>query len=90
MNEGAQFLARELRHLIRSPIGSKTELAAWYIESMRIQKALQEQFSHLEFPEDIWHFLSDADVRAKDAGYRKRQEQIVNDFIASLENESAP
>jgi hypothetical protein len=39
------------------------------------------------YPHEIWHFLADADIRARDAGYRKYQEQIVTDYLTKATGE---
>jgi hypothetical protein len=81
MDEGTQFLVIELEHLLTLPIASKPDRDAWYVESKRIKKDLRERFPNLEFPHDIWHFLADAEIRARDDGYRKYQEKIVTDYM---------
>ena len=87
MDEGTQFLVTELERLMSLPLGSKAERDAWYVESKRVQQALRERFANLEYPHDLWHFLADADIRARDPGYRKYQEQMVTDYITKAKSE---
>jgi hypothetical protein len=49
---------------------------------------LRQRFPDLKFPDEIWHFLADAEIRAGDAGYRQYQEQIVADYIKKVRGES--
>ena len=72
---------------MRLPLGSKSERDAWYIESKRVQRTLSEWFPDLDFPHEIWHFLADADIRAREDGYRKYQEQIVTEYISKARGE---
>jgi hypothetical protein len=88
MDSGTQFLVTELEHLMALPLTSKAERDAWYVESKRVQKTLRERFPDLDYPHDIWHFLADADIRARDDGYRKYQEQIVTDYLKKARGES--
>ncbi len=81
MKEGKRFLVSELERLLSLPLGSEGELEAWYGESERVQKELPERFPDLDYPHEVWHFLADADIRARDAGYREYQERIIKDFI---------
>jgi hypothetical protein len=39
-----------------------------------------------DMPHEIWHFLADADIRAKpnEEKYRQMQEGVVRNYIASL------
>jgi hypothetical protein len=87
MNEGTQFLVTKLERLMSLPLGSKPERDAWCVESRSVEKAPCERFPNLEFPHEIWHFLADADIRSRDAEYRKYQEQIVTDYIAKAKGE---
>lgn len=84
MGEGAHHLIGELERLLRLPIGTKQELKAWYEESGRVQRELPARFQDLDYPHEVWHFLADADIRARDADYRKRQERIITDYIRKV------
>ena len=68
MDAGSQFLVAQLERLLKLPINSKAELAAWNVESKSLQQTLRQRFPDLKFPDEIWHFLADAEIRAHDAG----------------------
>ncbi|MFA6562259.1 MAG: hypothetical protein WCV00_10170 [Verrucomicrobiia bacterium] len=84
MDEGSQFLAVELDRLMKVPLGNKSDVAAWYQDAGRVQRSLVERFPTLEFPHEVWHFFADADIRARDAEYRLRQEQVIADYIKKV------
>ena len=88
MDEGTQFLVTELERLLNFPLDSKSQVEAWYVESERVQRELPERFPDLEYPHEVWHFLADADIRARDAGYRQYQEKIMTDYIRRVRDES--
>ena len=81
MDEGTKYLVTELERLMSLPLSSESELEVWYTESERVQRELPERFPNLDYPHEIWHFLADADIRARDTGYRQYQEQIIMDYI---------
>lgn len=88
MDEGTQFLVTELERLLSLPLDSKSQIEAWYAESERVQRELPERYPDLEYPHEVWHFLADADIRARDAGYRQYQEKIMADYIRRARDES--
>jgi len=88
MDEGTQFLVTELERLLSLPLDSKRQIEAWYAESERVQRELPERYPDLEYPHEVWHFLADADIRARDAGYRQYQEKIMTDYIRRVRDES--
>jgi len=87
MDEGTRYLVGELERLLSLPIGTKQELEAWYEESERVQREFSARFPDLDYPHEVWHFLADADIRARDAGYRERQECIITDYIRRVRND---
>jgi len=88
MDEGTQFLVTELERLLSLPFDSKSQVEAWYAESKRVQRELPERFPDLEYPHEVWHFLADADIRARDAGYRQYQEKMMTDYIRRVRDEN--
>jgi hypothetical protein len=64
------------------------EAKAWYAESERVQREVPQRYPDLEYPHEVWHFLADADIRARDAGYRQDQEKIMTDYIRRARDES--
>jgi hypothetical protein len=88
MDEGTQFLVTELERLLSLPLDSKSQIEAWHAESERVQRELPERYPDLEYPHEVWHFLADADIRARDPGYRQYQEKIMTDYIRRVRDES--
>ena len=88
MDEGTQFLITELERLLSLPLDSKSQIEVWYAESERVQRELPERYPDLEYPHEVWHFLADADIRARDVGYRQYQEKIMTDYIRRARDES--
>lgn len=70
------------------PIGSKSQIEAWYGEPERVQRELPERYPDLEYPHEVWHFLADAAIRARDAGYRSYEEKIMTGYIRRGGDES--
>jgi len=83
-------IARELRRLQRSSPGTNDAMPAWYEESRRFADDLALHFSGVDLPEEVWHYLHDADLRAKDPGYRRMQDQAIDAVIADLERGVVP
>ena len=84
MCEAEAFFASELQRLIALPLTNDAELAAWYEESAKLETVMEQKFPELEFPHEVRHFIIDADIRAKDAGYRDRQHRMIAGYIADL------
>lgn len=80
-DENARFLAGELERLLSLPLNTKADLKAWYVQADKLQHVLGEKYCSLDFLHEIWHYLADADIRARDASYRRSQETIVRDYI---------
>lgn len=89
MDESARYLVGELERLLSLPIGTPQELEVWYSESERIQQEFPARFPDSNYPHDVWHFLTDADIRVRDAGYREYQERIITDYIRRVRNDDA-
>lgn len=83
-SEGDRFLASELERLRALPLASKADAKVWRAEAAVLEQQLTNRFPDLEFPHEIWHYLSDADVRAREPEYGAVQEQIVADYITSV------
>ncbi len=89
-HEDLKEIARRLRQLQRTSPTSKDGLDAWYADSRAFVEWLQSQPSAVSLPEQVWHYLSDADIRAKDPVRRTDQDETLNDIIASLEQGVVP
>lgn len=63
------------------PLNTKAEIKAWYAEADKLQQVLDEEYLSPDFPHEIWHYLADADIRARDEWYRRNQEGVVREFV---------
>ena len=68
----SDYLAAELERLMALPLASPAEVERWFGESGMVQHILGQRFPGFEFEHEVWHFFSDADIRAHDDGYRER------------------
>ncbi len=84
MSDGDSFLAAELERLRALPLRSKTDVKSWRVEAAALEKQLTTRFPGLDFPHEIWHYLADADIRAREPDYGVAQERVVADYIASI------
>ena len=75
-------LSYDIRVLNQRPIATEAERNLWHIEVQRLREKLRSTYKEIsrDLPHELEHYFDDADIRARDAGYRKRQE----DFIAWL------
>ena len=89
MDTGSQFLADQLERLSRLPLTTADDVAAWDHQAAQLQTELEQRFPRLEFPHAIHHFLTDSDIRARDAGYRERQERFIAEYVARVRQEHA-
>lgn len=48
---------------------------------------IEAAFKALNDFENFWHYLADADIRAKDSDYAAMQNEALNRFCGALENE---
>ena len=83
-SEGERFLAAELDRLRALPLTSSADAKRWRTEAAAVEQQLTSQFPNLDFPQEIWHYLSDADIRAREPDYAATQEQMVAGYIASV------
>jgi hypothetical protein len=76
-------LSKRLRALHAMPINTKEERKAWYAEAGKLEATLHVEYSEIydSLPHEITHYLVDADIRAKDAGYTKYQEDLLSDLL---------
>ncbi len=84
MSEAEAFFAPALQRLMALPLTNDAELEAWYEESAKLETVMAQKFPELEFPHEVRHFIIDADIRAKDDGYRNRQHRIIAGYIEDL------
>ena len=49
---------------------------------------VQSTFENLDNFHDFWHYISDEDIRAKDAEYAEMQNKELERFINAIENKN--
>jgi hypothetical protein len=84
MDTALEFVAKELERLLALPLQSKDDRDSWYVEARKLERAVKERA--VELPEEVWHFLADADIRSKphETEYRALQETTVRKWIVAL------
>ena len=87
---GPEALARDLQRLLDLPARTKPELGAWYKEARAVQERIRESKVLHDIPHSLWHFFSDADVRAKAPEVRDAQFEEVRRHIAVLATGAVP
>jgi len=76
--------------LLGLPAQTKSELSAWYDEAHAVQKRIRASKELHGVPHSLWHFFSDADIRAKEPIIRDQQFEQVRSHIAVLETGAIP
>lgn len=61
------------------------DVSAWDIAARSFSESLR-----IALPAQVMHYLHDADLRAKDPGYRAAQDEMLNDIISDLERGRIP
>lgn len=84
MDTAYSFLADELERLLKLPLESRADLDSWYVEARKLEMAAKTHA--LELPEEVWHFLADADIRSRphETEYREVQERTIVSYIEAL------
>lgn len=79
-------LSHDLRVLNQCGIETEEERKLWYLEVQRFREKLRSRYHEIydELPHELEHYLDDADIRAKDTGYRKRQETFMGEFLSFI------
>ena len=88
--ENLAEIASRLRRLQQTSPTTKDGLAAWYSEGRGFAQWVGLQHSAVDLPEEVWHYLHDADIRAKDPERREQQDRMLGEIIASLERGNIP
>ena len=83
-------IARELRRLLATSPTDNSLLPGWYDDSRSFAERLNTEFVAVDLPEEVWHFLHDADTRAKDPQFRATQARVIADVIRDLEQGVVP
>ena len=57
-----------------------------YLSGSCSLEGVQDHFEKLDNFHDFWHYISDEDIRAKDAEYAKMQNKELELFVKAIEN----
>ena len=77
-----------MRQLAELPCSTPAEVKSWYAEAGVFEAYVQT--SDVELPHFVWHYLSDADIRARDSEYRASQDREIREIISELEQGRVP
>jgi hypothetical protein len=83
----AKFIADQLERLVSLPLDLKEDIEHWDNECASFQEELAARCPTFELEHHVWHFFTDSDIRKKDAGYKRRQNQAVVDYIRRLRSD---
>ena len=78
-----ELLISALRALAARPLTNRKELAAWRVEADRFEESLTPEQSDA-VPDFVWHYLADADIRLRNAGFRADQERRLERVFRKL------
>lgn len=79
-------LCTEIRSLSEMPIATKSELDEWYTVAIGIQRRIHDDSDLARaVPHFLHHYLSDADIRRRDAEYATAQNRGLNEILTALE-----
>src|SRR2546425_11374031 len=87
--EAAEYLASQLERLMRLPLTTPAETETWEQECQSVQDTLKSQFPIFDPYHEIWHFFADADIRARDTGYRDYQHRLMSEYVQHLRHTNA-
>jgi hypothetical protein len=76
-------LIRALRRLAARPLTNRKELAAWRIEADRLEESFTPEQAE-SVPHFVFHYLVDADIRLRNAGFRADQERRLEQVYREL------
>ncbi len=78
-----EFLITALQSLAARPVTNRKELEAWRVEAGRIEESFTPEQADA-VPHFVWHYLADADIRLRNAGYRADQERRLQQVLSEL------
>ncbi len=87
---GPQALAADLRRLVALNPHTKAELMHWYGEAIEVKERIRTSPKVHGMPHSLWHFLDDADIRAKDPAYAREQLERLEAHLLILETGVLP
>jgi hypothetical protein len=86
MNEAVSFnesLIAALEKLAAKKLTNRKDLAAWKLAAEKLERGLTPEQAD-SVPHFVWHYLGDADIRLRNASYRKDQERRLERVIREL------
>ena len=80
-------LTADLRELGALPLTSQADLDRWYEAAEGFRAKLYSTYEKIapQLPHELEHYLSDADIRFKDSGYRARQDKFLTGLLNKLD-----
>jgi len=76
-------LIHALRRLAARPLTNRKELAAWQLEADRLEESFTPEQAE-SVPHFVFHYLADADIRLRNAGFRADQERRLEQVYREL------
>jgi len=83
-------IARALRQLQQSSPISRDGLDGWSAAGREFVKWQHSTFPDVHLPPQVMFYLHDANIRVRDPEYRKDQDEVLGEIIASLERGILP
>jgi hypothetical protein len=83
-------IAARLRPLVAQPALSPAELTAWYDQAAQFSSYIREHHTDIDLPHFVYHYLSDADIRARKPEYRAEQDRRIEEIVSELERGVLP
>lgn len=83
-------LVADLKAISALPLIKKEDAIIWDDAADRFRAKLYSIYEEVydDLPHEIEHYLTDTDIRLKDAGYKERQENFIRSLIVKLEAET--
>ena|SRR5688572_14711703 len=78
-----EFLITALQALAARPVTNRKELAAWRAEADRLEESFTPEQAD-SVPHFVFHYLADADIRLRNAGFRADQERRLQQVFREL------
>lgn len=87
---GPQALAADLRRLVALNPRTRTELTYWYGEAIAVKERIRTSPEVHGMPHSLWHFLDDADIRAKDPAFARDSLERLAAHLRILDTGTLP
>jgi hypothetical protein len=78
-----ESLIAALEKLAAKKLTNRKELAAWKLAAEKLEQGFTPEQAD-SVPHFVWHYLGDADIRVRNASYRKDQERRLERVIREL------